>query len=214
MECATCHQTIKQGKLESHERRCRPEAVPPARPIQGRTSEEWNAIFPQYPTTSDGYVVSYPSSQPHHYLPLLRKYGCCVVQVFSREECNKTIIAMFEDLNSLQNPKVARAKLDPDNPETWASENWPNPHGKFLTNTPTFCMQAWKNRLHPNVIQTFENIYGTSDLVTSVDNWGIFRGTRNLQIDGESVSRPEWSTELPIHWHIDPWKPEDIKVVC
>lgn len=104
MECPSCHQTIKQSKLEAHEKRCRPEAIPPARPIQGRTPEEWDAIFPQYPTASDsdGYVLSYPASEPQNYIPLLHKYGCCVVQVFSREECNKTVAAMFEDLNSLQ----------------------------------------------------------------------------------------------------------------
>lgn len=214
MECASCHRVIKQAKYDSHVQRCRPDVLPPPRPVLGRSEREWEEIFPRYPVTQDGYVVSHLFSQPQNYLPLLSKYGFCVVSVFTENECDETVKAMFEDLNSLQDTQLASCKLDPADPSTWEQDNWPNPDGRFLTNVPTFCAQAWRNRLHPAVRETFEHIYGAAatitaaapQLVTSVDNWGIFRGTQDLHVKGEIVDRPEWSVGLPIHWHVDPWK--------
>jgi hypothetical protein len=67
---------------------------------------------------------------------------------------------------------------------------------------------AWNNRTHPNVYQVFQSIFNTEKLWSSIDRWGIMRGTKNLAIkksNSDQVSYVRLLTRLAFtHWEFDP----------
>mmetsp|Transcript_5667 Transcript_5667/g.6147 ORF Transcript_5667/g.6147 Transcript_5667/m.6147 type:complete len:368 (+) Transcript_5667:163-1266(+) len=181
----------------------------PALPKVQRTEEEWATIFERYPTTEDGYVQSFAPEEPEKYLPCLKKYGIVVIRVLNAQECLDSQTALFEDANS--SAPRQHVKLDQHDPNTWEPENWPS-RRKFLLSRLALHPIAFRNRFHPNVYRVFCNIYKRQDLWTSIDNWGVMRGTKNLKFKdpdtGEIVTkdRDEWRYNLKLHWDLNPWK--------
>jgi hypothetical protein len=100
--------------------------------VKARSREEWEALFPRYPTTEDGFVLSFEAEEHGKIKETLNKYGLVVVKAFSPEVCNKTIEAMFEEINNLSTERAATSgreaptPVDPNKPWTWQASNWPS----------------------------------------------------------------------------------------
>lgn len=93
-------------------------------------------------------------------------------------------------------------------------QNWPAPTSRFLTQTMAIDQKAWDNRTHPNIYRAFSKILNTPHLYSTVDRWGIMRGTKNLAFQqGDATTdaevqyqdRLEWQNTLSVHWDWNPW---------
>lgn len=68
-------------------------------------------------------------------------------------------------------------------------------------------VQAWRNRISPNLYKVFSDLLGTKKLIASMDRLGIMRPTKNIRfpkkdkkgnpIEGEFevCDKPEWLTQ-------------------
>lgn len=60
------------------------------------------------------------------------------------------------------------------------------------------------------IIKVFVKLLEREDLYCSIDNWGLFRGTKNLVFRDENgeeyvTDRDEWRYNLRLHWDFNPW---------
>ncbi|MFN3198291.1 MAG: phytanoyl-CoA dioxygenase family protein [Bradymonadia bacterium] len=169
-----------------------------ARDAARRSPEEWAEIFPRYPVDSDGFAESFEVENPDGYREALRRHGCVVIRLFEPERCEATIKAMFEEINAAGAAAGVPQAIDPNDPSTWSTENWPS-STKFLIDDPALHAQAFHNRLDPRVHTLFTHLWGDERLQTSIDNWGVQRGTL---APGAS---PRWGAGLKPHWDYNPW---------
>eukprot|EP01083_Nonionella_stella_P246290 855264_1 len=152
----------------------------------------------------------------------LNYYGFVVLKVLTPTQVNKTINAMFNELyeRTLELQKHNNRKIykvDINNPFTWNSFNFPSPYGKFLTDRPAFAKQAFKNRCNNKMYFIWSTIFGQKNLMCTIENWGIQRGTKDLKfIDPETNKRIlncreqiKWRRNLRPHWDINPWTYSD-----
>jgi len=119
--------------------------------------------------------------------------------------------SVVEDIN--RRAPLQKVKIDRWDPTTWEQENWPN-RKKFLTKFPALTPLAFQNRTHPNLYSVFCEIFKRKDLWTSIDCWGVMRGTKNLTfIEGNKESylaeRDDWRWSLRLHWDYNPWQLEE-----
>jgi len=167
--------------------------------------------FPRAPVDDEGFVQGFEVEDVHGYMEFLRIYGFCVVKVLDDELCDRAVRELFEFVNSAPNAN-RKAAVNRDDPSTWDDVNWPG-SGKYLFDDPGFTQSSFDIRTHKNIYILFKNIFGGNPkLYTSIDAWGLMRGTRDLQIGGELVERPSWRWDLDPHWDVDPWNHiEDLK---
>ncbi|CAK8993895.1 unnamed protein product [Durusdinium trenchii] len=166
-------------------------------PRKLRSEEDWQRLFPRYPALDNGFLVSFEPSDSLGIREALHKYGFCIVKVLTREECEKSVIAMFEEINSLRNKKGIEGPLiEVDDPSTWADKNWPS-SSKFLIDSIALHPQAFANRCSREIYKAFQNIFEESRLHVSVDKWGVARGAND---------RPRWRVGLKPHWDVNPWQ--------
>jgi len=98
-----------------------------------------------------------------------------------------------------------------DEPWTWETCNWPGERRtKFLMTTPALGPRAFENRTSPILYDIYCNLLNTTELWCSIDNWGCFRGTKNLRWkteDGQEIirDRDDWRYSLLLHWDVNPW---------
>mmetsp|Transcript_13095 Transcript_13095/g.11678 ORF Transcript_13095/g.11678 Transcript_13095/m.11678 type:complete len:446 (-) Transcript_13095:25-1362(-) len=177
-----------------------------------------NKFFPRYPITDDGFVQSFDINHSDKWIKYLNHYGFVVIKVFNEKQINKTVNSMFDEiydrtieLQEYNDRKIY--KVDIDNPFTWNSFNFPKPFGKFLTDRPAFSKQAFKNRTSKKMHFIWSTIFGTKKLNCTIENWGIQRGTTNLNfVDPEKnklikkvKEEVKWRRNLRAHWDINPW---------
>ena len=161
-----------------------------------------------YPITPDGYAESISASNGEEILARLDRFGLVAVPILSAEERAKTLKAFFRESNEQQRP-CATEKLSMD-PLTWGDENWPNSSHFLVRRRPTVALEPTLVRTNPKIQQVFATIFGTDKLQTSIDRWGVMRGTVNIptrQEDGTIIrkDRPEWRQNLRLHWDMNPW---------
>ena len=82
-------------------------------PRKLRSEEEWQSLFPRYPSLENGFLQSFEATDDHGIRQFLEKYGFCVVKVLTADECEKSILAMFEEINQFADQK-----------RTWWPTNW------------------------------------------------------------------------------------------
>jgi len=101
--------------------------------------------------------------------------------------------------------------IEPDKPWTWETCNWPGERRtKFLITAPAFTQHAFENRTSPILYDIYCNLLGTTELWCNIDNWGCFRGTKNLKWLTEDaqetvIDRDDWRYNLKLHWDYNPW---------
>jgi hypothetical protein len=82
-----------------------------------------------------------------------------------------------------------------DDVESWKNENWPNPDHPFLITSYAEDLVAFRNRVHPKLVEAYVNLYGTDELVGTIDVYGIKRPT---------IGHPDWRLKpLKLHWDVD-----------
>ncbi len=173
-----------------------------------RTEKQWQEIFPRYPIDSEGFALSFSPEEAKKYCQTLNEYGLVVVRVLDEKTCQTTICAILEEVNKM--PASSQKKRDISlDPGSWSDHNWPEGF-KFLLPRRAFHQQAFQNRTHKNIYKVFSEIWQETRLRTSIDYWGIVRGTTDLnmgEVNGEPYfeNHPEWSEHLPPHWDYNPW---------
>ena len=163
-----------------------------------RSREQWAACFPRYPVDARGFAHAFGLDDVAGYRGALARYGCAVVQVFSPAQCERSVEAMFAEINAAAALVGAPAAIDPEDPQTWASANWPG-QSKFLLDDPALSRQAFANRVDPALHALFAQLWGEERLQVSVDNWGVLRGS------GVPGAGPRWGRGLRPHWDYNPW---------
>lgn len=166
-------------------------------PERVRSPGEWEALFPRYPALEDGYLRSFEPEESLAIREALEKYGFCVVRVLSKEECESSVAAMFEEINLLRGRKgVEGPAVTVEDPSTWFDKNWPS-SCKFLLDDVALHKQAFVNRCSRKIYRAFSEIWQEEKLHVSVDKWGVARGAKD---------RPRWRVGLKPHWDVNPWQ--------
>jgi hypothetical protein len=143
----------------------------------------------KYPLDRDGFAIPINIED---LCDIMDTYNMAVIQVLDDEECETTVNAMWEEMNVTN-------KLDKDDSRTWENENWPTPNSRFLSNNYATHEIVFRNSVHPKVVEVFSTLFGTDDLITTIDNWGIKRGTHF-----DWGTRYEWRDDsLRLHWDVD-----------
>lgn len=164
----------------------------------------------KYPISADGYAEAVNASDQQEILSRLDQFGLVVVPVLSSDECSQTLASFFKESNEQQRPGATR-KLSMD-PLTWGNENWPNKSHFLVRRRPSIGLEPTRVRTHPTIHKVFATIFGTERLQTSIDRWGVMRGTVNIPTqvteDGKIPclqDHPEWRQHLRLHWDMNPW---------
>ena len=166
-------------------------------PRKLRSEEEWQRLFPRYPSLENGFLQSFDATDDRGIRQFLEKYGFCVVKVLTRDECEKSILAMFEEINQLRIKKgLDGPQIDAEDPSTWSDRNWPS-SCKFLVDSVALHPQAFANRCSRKIYEVFSSIFQESRLHVSVDKWGVARGAKD---------KPRWRIGLKPHWDVNPWQ--------
>jgi ectoine hydroxylase-related dioxygenase (phytanoyl-CoA dioxygenase family) len=103
--------------------------------------------------------------------PYLREYGYCIVEnVFTNEECQDYINGCWDWLEGLD------TGIDRNNNKTWNNNNWVlNYKQGMISHTVSHSEFLWKVREHDNVINLYNQIYNTDQLLVSFDGITISR---------------------------------------
>ncbi|MBK06825.1 MAG: hypothetical protein CL920_38225 [Deltaproteobacteria bacterium] len=173
-----------------------------------RTPDEWDKIFPRYPIEADGFARAFTPNQEEDIRETMKHYGLVVIHVFDEATCERAKEAMFEELNSIPNPR-RQMLLSPEKPESWEACNWPSER-KFLLSDPAFHQVAFDNATHETIHRVYAHLWQEERLMVSIDRWGIARGTKGLrfpQPDGTYTTqdRADWQLSLSKHWDYNPW---------
>ena len=71
---------------------------------------------------------------------------------------------------------------------------------------PVFTKQALKNRQNEKIYKVYSTLLGRKDLLVSIDRYGFFRPTKNVEIEkGKIEDFPKWKTNRNIHLDMNPW---------
>jgi Phytanoyl-CoA dioxygenase (PhyH) len=182
---------------------------PPKSKIMNVQTKKLKQIL--YPMTKDGYAESVSSFDGQEIALRLDRFGLVAVRILNEDECSRTLDAFLEESNEQQRPG-ATSKLSMD-PLTWGSENWPNKSHFLVRRRPSIGWAPTLVRTHPKIREVFATIFGTDDLQSSIDRWGVMPGTVNIPTrqddDNETIislqDHPEWRQHLRLHWDMNPW---------
>jgi ectoine hydroxylase-related dioxygenase (phytanoyl-CoA dioxygenase family) len=143
----------------------------------------------RYPTDVDGYAKPVETCD---ILKTMDKYGFLVIRALDQKASESSIKALWEDMNISK-------KLDFKNSRTWENENWPDPKNRFLSRDYATHEQSFRNRVNPNIVSAFQTLFRTDKLLTTIDYWGLKRGT-----SFDWGFKPHWrDAALPLHWDVD-----------
>ena len=161
------------------------------------SDEDLIKLFPEYPPSNEpchcekakqgekcecNYKLAFAVDDYENIKKFLDHYGVCVVRFLDEETCNKTVESFFEDVNGKST--FQKTQIEIDNPESWENYNWPA-EGKFLTRSPAFTQQAYENRTNEKLYKLYAQIFNETKLYCSIDNWGLFRGTKGVKFSKE-----------------------------
>jgi hypothetical protein len=140
---------------------------------------------PAYPVDGEGYAI--PSADPR---ADMERYNVVVGSILSPEELERSRAALWRAMG----PKVT------SDPSTWETANWPAPDNPFLTTDYATCEVAFRNRVHPALVDLYATLHGTRELWSTIDFWGVKRAA--YLPSGEE--RADWrAPPLRLHWDTD-----------
>ena len=129
-----------------------------APPAVLRSPQEWQQLFPRYP--KEGFwMKSYEASEALEIRRALETFGVCVVRVLTPEDCERSVVAMFEEINEWREAKgIQGPKVDVEDATTWFDKNWPS-SCKFLLDAVALHPVAFANRCSGAIYQVFQAIF-------------------------------------------------------
>ena len=152
----------------------------------------------------------FAKEQKKEYLKYLDQFGFCVITgVLDKDLIESRISEIWNHPALLGNNLLKR-----DDPSTWTSENgWNTDNAGFLDlnggTSETELEYYWKVRLNKNIVDVFKTVY-EEDVVLLIDRTGIMRPTKNIEINGEFINKPEWQTRKGwLHLDSNPWEKEE-----
>jgi hypothetical protein len=99
-------------------------------------------------------------------------------RVLTEEDVTRTIDGIWSKIESFCGGKLG---IHRDYPSSW-TKRWPGGGPGLMGQALT--TGSWNNRANPKLRQAFEAIIGRTDLVASVDNFGVLRPTRDVPMNG------------------------------
>ena len=183
-------------------------------------SRVWEEVLRRYPNEEEGeegeggseWMMSFAMDDAEGIRDALEIYGMAVVNLLTEEEADATAEEALEDA-SVRAAAVREHETEPirlDDPNTWKTSNWPRDQ-KFLFDAPAFTPCAFANRA--KAYPVFRDLFGVDELWSSIDNWGVLRGTSGLSLVNpesgeveEGVEKPEWRHSLAAHWDCNPYR--------
>jgi len=167
------------------------------------------SFFKKYPHCGDEtcYLRSFPATSDNYsdIKETLDEYGLCIVQLLSPEECKQSIEAMQQEVRSTA-PK-AKCPVDFSDSRTWDDKNWPS-KSRHLLQDVAMHAQAFQNRTREDLYELFSYLFdGERKLWTSIDRWGVLRGTKDIVMPDGSIKRDiaKWRHNLELHVDVNPW---------
>ena len=107
----------------------------------------------------------------------MEEHGVCVIKgVLSADEVEKGISMYWDKIEGLTKEGATKEAIKRDDIHTWKNYNWPSATSGFTTNwgiSQGEC--AWFIRTRPAVKQVFANIWKTDELLSSMDNFIVYR---------------------------------------
>jgi hypothetical protein len=120
-------------------------------------------------------------------------------KVLSPSECTQTINEMWDVVEGFCGGRLG---IHRDDPSTWCNR-WPGGGPGFLGEATS--PQAWRNRANPNLRKAFETVLGTTEIVSSLDNYGMLRPTKRVPMGKLPVQVP-CRTDV-VYLPTDPYEP-------
>jgi len=157
---------------------------------------------PEIINDSEGYFPFFEKEQVQGYLEFFKKYGVVVIRVVDKNQCQKTVDDLWNEI------KKEKSSISRDDPLTWDKMPGNRYFGMF-PDEPSFFKSAIDNRQNLDIYEVFKNIYGGEEkLWVSFDRMGILRPTKDILVPstGEKINKPEWQTSPEwLHWDMNPW---------
>ena len=127
------------------------------------------------PLDADGFVQSFALENDVNALAFFDEFGFVVVEgVLSATEQTQTINDIWSKIEGFCG---GRLNIRRDDPRSW-HKHWPGGGPGLLGQALSGA--AWLNRSNSNLRRVFEGIVGRTDLLCSVDNYGVLRPSRNV----------------------------------
>lgn len=178
------------------------------------------------PLDDDGFVKSFNTDSDAdlvNAVAFFEEFGFVVwSEVLNEQETIETINSMW---GVVEGSYGGRLGINRNDPSTWC-KRWPGGGPGFLGEART--PQAWRNRTNPKLRKAFETILGNTEIVASVDNFGMLRPTNrvpmgrlphqepcriDIEVDEETptalkvVDMEEWVTKSKwLHWDMNPFR--------
>ena len=127
------------------------------------------------PVDGDGFVQAFSLDDTAGLQSFFEEYGFVVVDGVLGEAARADTIR--EIWATIEGCCGGRLNIDRDDPSSWR-RRWPGGGPGLLGQAVGAA--AWRNRANPSLRAVFEHLVGRSDLVCSVDNYGVLRPTRRV----------------------------------
>ncbi len=134
--------------------------------------------------------------------------------MLDKEEIEKSVDDVWNHLesgnwrNSFYQKKSDQRGPSRHVPKEW-DKVWPAMETEGILGTPpVFSKQAFKNRQHPRVYNSFAKLLGEDKLMVSIDRYGLFRPTKKVDINGDGSKfedRAQWETHRNLHLDMNAW---------
>eukprot|EP01125_Pyxidicula_operculata_P007603 TRINITY_DN2583_c0_g1_i1.p1 TRINITY_DN2583_c0_g1~~TRINITY_DN2583_c0_g1_i1.p1 ORF type:complete len:270 (-),score=58.62 TRINITY_DN2583_c0_g1_i1:220-1029(-) len=86
------------------------------------------------------------------------------------------------------------------------TKNWPSMSNEGILGTPPIVTkQSFEIRQNEKIYRAFSTLIKNKHLWVSIDRYGLFRPTVDVEINGEKTEMPQWSTWKNVHFDTNPW---------
>ena len=149
------------------------------------------------------YIKSFSVDEEEEYYQFFKECGFVVIRdIIPPEDCDATVDEIWKYISSVTSDDIQQ-----NDPNTWNTDLWPTKKTGILGSRVVDDKMAWKNRSSPDLHRVYSKLYGTSELVISLDRYNIMRPTKNVDFgNGIIKDMPEWKgLESWFHWDLNPW---------
>ena len=162
---------------------------------------DYNELLPKLPFDDDGFVTSFDVVDDNKELiqNFFDKYGLVVINTnITQNELDKSIQETFDYIEEMF-PKFKR-----NDTSTYDSIVGLSQRLGMIGNLPVMKEQICKNRVNESIYKGYSWILNDNDIFTNCGRVGYMRATKDININGEIMDKPEWKTLDGNKWlHVD-----------